>query len=359
MVLPAHVRTWQFQPNNVIGTATATPTNERLLMIGLAGGMLGRNAWLDKDGAASASAGNWTVWGSSDGTGGFGNNDGVNRWDTAGVLDPAKLIWAAAGVNHSWIVLTQTGIAGSYQVCIDLSNATATNATIVVSFGTGFGAAAGGTNGTATARPTALDQQILISNTSWGGGTNLGVIWNCAKSTDGKSFRFWAHRSESCIMWYQFDVPDPVVSGWTSPSVAHAIGQSTTTEQVTTTRFGAANSYSKTPGGTIFPSFMAWEGSQSNTSTPAMQGCANDIDNSNCFRQILLQSTTVNARGINGLMVDQFWANETGQTMVGTRNGEVAPGYVPPAANAVQWVRVGCFWTPWLKGEAYNPRILL
>jgi hypothetical protein len=69
----------------------------------------------------------WTVWGSCDGAGGFGNNDLNDRWTADSTY--TKLKWAASGA-HSWIVLEQSGLGGA-QLCIDLLNANAYVCTIV------------------------------------------------------------------------------------------------------------------------------------------------------------------------------------------------------------------------------------
>lgn len=342
-----HTRTWQFRVNQVNAPGASVLATNRTHMIAIVEALLGRGSWVDKDGAASAAAGNWTVWGGCDGAGNFGNNDGVNRWDTIGVLDPTKLVWAAAGVNHSWIVLKQTGIDTNFSICIDLSNAASENITLVVAF-TGFNA-----DGTATARPTPISGQTLISNTVWGGSSSVApTVFNAEKSTDGKGFRFWSFRSASCIQFWNFEVPDPVVPNFTTPSVAQAVGGSSTSEVLTYSYLsGGANAYSRTPGGTIFGSYIPHDGSQSDNNTPNSQGFPNEVDQTQTLRKCFLYSTTVNGRDLNGELVDAFWANATGQVMTGTFNGQVMP------AGAVQWVRAGFLWLPWVTGEAYNPRI--
>lgn len=367
MPLPAHTRTWQFQLNQVVNISTSTVTNpavnDRALMIGLVGSMLGRGSWVDKDNVASASAGNWTVTSSCDGSGGgagvgFGNNTGVNYWDVAGVLTPSKLVWANPASNHSWIVLQQTGIAAKFEVLIDLRvGGGSTQATIIVS-DAGFGVANGGTDGTATAAPTAVagSFQSLITTTEWGGGAALGAVWHAQKSTDGKAFRFFIMRSTSCVGFYQFEIPDPVVSGWTNPWIAHAIGQSAATEQVTTSRLNGANTYSRTPGGTVFASSYCQAASQSDTNmitfASSGQGATpNEIDGTDVLHPICLYSATVNARNVNGNIVDMYWGNQPGITFL------PLAGQTLPAGGPIQWTRLGTLWVPWASGN--TPRVQL
>lgn len=182
----------------------------------------------------------WSVWGSCDGSGGgsgvgFGNNDGVDRWVTDGPPNTyAKVKWAAAGSNHSWIVLEQAGLGGA-QFCIDLSNATSSSATVVWSPGSGFGTpGSGGTgsDGTATARPIAGDEIVLISNTTWGGSSaafytkGLHVL----VSSDGQCTRIILCRSNVCTGLWVFDKAKNPIAAWTSPYFAGAVGVSAATE---------------------------------------------------------------------------------------------------------------------------------
>jgi len=90
----------------------------------------------------------WTCESSSDGVGGFGNNDNVNRWPTY-----LNCIWAATGSNHSWFVLENTTLG--YQVCVDLNSATTSVAGFVATE-----IAVPFTGGTATARPTSTREFV-------------------------------------------------------------------------------------------------------------------------------------------------------------------------------------------------------
>jgi hypothetical protein len=363
----AQTRTWQFQLNQVVDVSTsvvANPAvNDRALMIGLVGSMLGRGAWVDKLNAASASAGNWTVTSSCDGSGGgvgvgFGNNTGVNYWDVAGVLTASKLVWANPASNHSWIVLQQTGIAPLFEVLIDLRvGGSSTSATIIVS-NAGFGVANLGTDGTATAAPTAVagSFQSLITVTSWGGGGILGAVWHAQKTTNGSAYRFFIMRSAACVGFYQFEIPDPVVNGWTSPWIAQAIGHNAVTEQVTMTQLNGANTYSRTPGGTVFASSYTQPASQSDTNMITFVGSGQgatplELDGTDPIHPIALYSATVNARNTNGKIVDLYWGNQPGVTF------SPLAGQTMPAGGPIQWARLGTLWVPWASGN--NPRVQL
>ena len=82
-------------------------------------------------------AGAWDVVSSCGKVGGI-------TW-TAGASDywnaVNEVAWAAAGSNHSWIVLKNTSLISSgagFQVCIDCNDASTANGTIVVSYNAGF-----------------------------------------------------------------------------------------------------------------------------------------------------------------------------------------------------------------------------
>lgn len=362
----AQTRTWQFQLDQVVDISTSTGTNpavnDRLLMKGWLDSLLGRGAWVDKNGAPSVSAGNWVVTSSCRGNGGanFGNNDGVNWLDTVpGTIDVNNLIWANPASNHSWVVLQQTGIAAKLELLIDLRVGGSSISASVVVGNAGFGLANGGANGTATAAPTAAAGtfQTLINATEWGGGGNLGAVWHAMKTTDGKAFRFFIMRSAACVAFYDIEVPDPVVANWTDPWVAHGIATSGVTEKVDITRLTGANTFSRTPGGTIFASSFCQPASNSdaniiNCASSGGGGVPNEIDDTDTIHPIGLYSATVNARNLNGVLVDMFWANEpTGITVL------PLTGQTMPAGGPIQWARIGCLWVPWAAGVI--PRVQL
>lgn len=222
--LPAHYRTWQFQVNVVIpAQATVTLSNARFVRFAK-DAMLGTGAWTDAAGAATASSGNWQVVSCSDGVGGFGNNDGVDRW-----LADANLVWQNPGTNHSWIVLSQAGIGGGpHYLYIDLS-------TSVNSYTLQYGwSKTLYTNGTATACPDGpavarTNAYPLAGSQSWGGPTaNAQNVLHVMKSADGKATRIICARNGwASGLWY-FDELEFAPPGITSPAIAGIYGSSTT-----------------------------------------------------------------------------------------------------------------------------------
>lgn len=348
MTAPAHSLTYQFQCDQLIAPAATVLLSCQALMFAAKQSFKGVGTWVDKDNVVVASSGNWTTTGSCDGSGGagsFGNNDNVDRWVTS-----ANLIWAAAASNHSWHVLQQTGIAAKFQVCIDLSNATASNATIVVSPTAGFGLANGGADGTATARPTATDEKVLIANTTWGGpgAVSQGSVLHVVKSADGKVTRLFIMRDTVVYGYLDFEQPVPEFAAtWTDPSVFCAVGFNTATGVVGSPAipqsfFGTSfNVWSKTPGGTSFSSVCIDEGDTSASAANSLV-FLNETDNSYPNRPVGIFSTTVNARGINGVFRDLYWASS-----------QLGNGYTAPKATgagdaaARKWIVLGPFFHPW------------
>lgn len=217
MALPTLARTWRFHVNNVVtAQGTVLTTARRLMRLIVTNAYLGGGSWTDSAGAAVPGPSLTTVVGSSNGT--TAALDGVYRW----VAD-TDLVWAAAGTAHSWIVLEFTGMAQNFQLCIDLSNVTASSATVVVSWNAGF------TGGTTLARPTATDEFVFIANTSWGmSASDRDQRYHVLRSTDGRDVRVFITRNGNTTAFWFFCVPGNVIdAAWTNPTLVTTVSVST------------------------------------------------------------------------------------------------------------------------------------
>lgn len=108
------------------------------------------------NGTAPAGAA-WTCVGSSDGSGSY-NMSGTDLWGAT--YNAAKLVYANAGTNHSWMVLqSPAGIAtdGPYQLLMDCNTTSVGNVRFSLS-------KAGFTGGSATTAPTATDAAPYQTN---------------------------------------------------------------------------------------------------------------------------------------------------------------------------------------------------
>lgn len=194
-------KTWGKVQSDLVYGSTALEVAQKLMW------NLKRSLCRNYNDTADTGDGAWAVVGSGNSvTNGL---DGVDRW-----ISYSNLVWASAGSAHSWIVLKQTGIASNFQVCIDLSNASYLNATVVASWSTGF------TGGSNTARPTASDEVVLLSNTAWGSSSTV-YRWrvNTCKTSDGCCTRaYMSYDGEVASTWF-LEAPKNPVASWTTPAI--------------------------------------------------------------------------------------------------------------------------------------------
>ena len=229
--LPAHYRTWQFQVNVAIAAQASTLLTNALMVRSIKDALLGTGAWTDAANGAVASSGNWTVVSCCNGAGGagsFGNNDATDRWNAN-----TDLIWAAAGSNHSWIVLEQTGITGGpLYLYLDLNNTTG-SWRLQAGWSTTLY-----TNGTATAAPSGANLALAGSVAvpyptatayAWGGSqTNVGSTIHVMKSADGKASRVIVCRNGWATGLWILDELENASAAWTAPAICNVGGGDST-----------------------------------------------------------------------------------------------------------------------------------
>lgn len=294
----AFEKTWQFTYGG--GTPSA---NHRLIASGT---VLTDNRTAMKhivDALTGFTSGAWQCRFSCDGTTAGVADDLVNRWDSL-----TDLVWAAAGVAHSWMVLRQTGIGAGFEICIDLSNAGSANATVVVSPANGF------TGGSTTNRPTATDEWVLLNNTFWitaaGGSTWSGVL-SVIGSTDGQCTRVFLIRPssgnaivEGC--WI-LDKPKNPVTGWTVPFVGFILAASG--NHVTDyTRLSAQTNLRIEQGGTVGSACLTTEHYSSGTTRVGERlPVRHDLDKEYLALPAgVLVPSTVGVRGHHGVLFDAW-----------------------------------------------------
>jgi hypothetical protein len=328
MTLPVLDKTWQFNVNNVLRTTgTALGDNQKLLRA-------------VKNAMIGFGLGAWTVRGSSDAAT-FGL-DNVDRWTT-----DAKLVWANAGVNHSWIVLKNTALGANVELCLDLRSTVPSRIDAVMSFGSAFGAG-GGSGGSLTARPTSTDEVVVNGGAAggWdyhglGANTTFDCTWHVLHSTDGQATRiFYCRYTNVCAMWANFDKVKNAPGGWAVPAIgclgsgdplfsslndnAYQVGRMST---------GPMSLYCTSEG--IFGCYLVPP-----SSTGAMLGetdySYNDISNEWAITPVGVASQTPNARGRHGTLYDLGWGSIYRQ-----------PGDTWPNDNTRQFIQVGHLVVPW------------
>ena len=214
MALPVLSKAYQFSLNNIAAVGGSQLICNQNLLFGI------------KQVLKAFGTLPMTCWGSSDGVGGFGNGDLADRWALS-----TNLIWAAAGVNHSWIVLQQSGLdaGGKASICLDCDSAFQQNISIILSPSAGFGAANGGADGTGTDRPTAIDQGVLLSAANYGGPQAFAArsVFSILQSTDGQVTVVLIFRGGGVAGLWIIDKAKSPVPQWTHPVFGWAKGVNT------------------------------------------------------------------------------------------------------------------------------------
>ncbi len=193
MALPTLTKTWQFNVNFTQSDTALARAQQSMHQI--------------KEALIGFSTLPWTVVYSSDSAVAGSAGDGVDRWDAS-----TDVVWAAG--NHSWMVLKQASVSSNFQVCWDMG-ADISNIELVISPSAGF------TGGSISARPTATDEQIIVSDSAWGRGSSAvstdQIPLHCMMSDDGEVTRIIFNRSGDVSGYISFEKPINPVSGWTLP----------------------------------------------------------------------------------------------------------------------------------------------
>ena len=136
----------------------------------------------------------WTVRGSSDGVANF-STAGVNH-----IAARTNLVWAANGVNHSWIWLENTTLG--YQIVLDCINATETN----IRLSAARTASGAYTGGSLTQAPSSTEEFLWgttstgFTNVSWMTDLTTGGTQNTHFTVaDNGEFQFFASRAGTTV----------------------------------------------------------------------------------------------------------------------------------------------------------------
>lgn len=313
MALPALAKTWQYSVNIDLNTTGTLLGDNRQFLRRM------------KNELKAFGTLPWTCSGSSNSV--AAGLDGNDRWAA-----DTDLVWANPGTVHSWIVLRQTGIATNYEICIDLSvTGSATQITFVVSPSAAF------TGGTTSARPTATDEIVVLSNAAYHGvSTTFDCALHLMQSTDGQCTRIMMLIGGGrCDMFIMLDKPKNPTTGWTNPSIAAWHNAGAAAQTLAFTVFTNTARLNSRFSGTNFTNFITTEGYNANALVNK-QVAPNDISGEYPMCPIAIASETATRRGRHGEIFDLYYGLEA-----------VADGDTYPNDVTRQFLQIGEFIFPW------------
>jgi hypothetical protein len=309
VALPVLAKTWLYAVNQSIAPQGSALATMRRVLRTLVDSMLGF--------ATSP----WAVQGSSDSV--TAGMDAVNRW----VAD-ANLVWS--GGSRSWIVLRQTGIGATFEVCFDLSSGSSQIMTAVVSW-VGF------SGGSTSARPTAADELIVANNAQWCSGSDVAHVIHAMQADDGSSTRVHVvSQSTLQVSFLLFDLPMDPITGWSTPGVCVVRGATSGTIGTLTNFNSSAFSVGRHSGTMNLHWTAEAAGGSVLPSTGSIGNVANEISSEWAVSPIGVVCLASPRRGRHGRLADIWWAEEG-----------VAHGDTYPNDASRQFVTFGGMVFPW------------
>jgi hypothetical protein len=329
MTLPTVVNSHQFIPNHAItATGTTLGTNRRILRTFKNFLTDSSLAWVDNTNTPTTPANMWTVRYSCDSVTAGVADDGVDRWDS-----DTDLVWANAGVAHSWIVLVNAAMGS--QLLISCEGAASQGQFLTLA----FSANAGFSGGTTTARPTAADERIPWAGATWGGITTVdaSVKLHAIKSTDGECWRLLCSNGGADNTVIIIEKAAALTSAWTYRTVCYAQGAGAATNVATNALLNTnANFYGW--GTAAMALFLAGMSSGS-TQTNVSQTTANSLSSEWQAYPQMLESRTLGQVGVHGHLNDIWYSSTT-----------VATGSTAPTTGTQhQFTTAGSLVLPWCR----------
>jgi hypothetical protein len=255
----------------------------------------------------------WTVVASSNGTTADTNDNWNSRTDIVG---------ATAGTAHSWIVLQNTAIAATFQVCFDMASATISSMSSAVSYSGAF------SNFTSTLnRPTATDEAVILSVAQWHVNVDTQYAVTMYYSSDNKCNRIYFcpvgyHSSSAYQTFFIFDSPKDPASWWDEPWIA---GVKFLAPTYINLNSSSSNSklYTRINGTRCDLAWASW-GTTSGAYGSLTSGLGQDYNGAYVLSPIPIISITAARPGIIGLVYDLYWVG----------NGLATASYIPTATGA-------------------------
>lgn len=243
----------------------------------------------------------FTCKGSSNGAG-AGTNDNTDR-----LAARADIVHAASGTAHSW----WRGRLGTsnLEVLFDFNVVDANAASVLVLISTvGFGAANGGTDGTTTARPTAIDEVAIQSSATTAASvlytTTGDRLINTQLASDGEIVRVFVRAGGAYRTALEIcKAAAPLDASWTKQWFGCSRGGSAvfdTSSVSTTVWFGFKNGGGRFTGGVCVPSLSG---------SPIMSTVAGASSFNLAYDTypVFFVGTDAGSQGYRGVMPDAWW----------------------------------------------------
>lgn len=329
MAFPTLSKTPQFIRNYAIAATGAVLTTNRTIVKAFKDIFINSAfGWVDSTNASITPSNMWAVRYSCDSVVAGVAGDGVDRWDAI-----TDLVWANAGTAHSWIVLRQTAIDTNCEILISCegSNGNGSVLTIVLSPSAGF------TGGTTTARPTATDEIVALSNNSFGGSSNTdaNVKLHAIKSSDGQYWRIFCANGGQINTAIIIEKAPALHSSWTHQGVCLVQGGSAATNVLTQNALNSSANFNAR-GASSMTMFLAGPAAAS-AQTNVTITSANDLSSEWPFIPQQLFSNTASNKGLHGYLSDVWYGSTT----------VVSGSTAPTTGTQHQFVQLGSLIFPW------------
>jgi len=221
MSLPTLSKTWQFAVNQSQAAQGSSQSCQRLLIYNLIQSLIGNApTYTNSLGASITPTHMWQVRGSSNGTSASLLALSASGPGTNYITSPSNLIGNNNGSAHSWIVLRQTGLGGTYSEILITCNSAYSSydlsyISVYVTPSQGF------TGGSNTTDPTLPSDCVAILNTNNYGndGTNRSYTLHVMTSSDGQCTRaIFCYGSDITGYMFVENAQSPI-SGWSAPNI--------------------------------------------------------------------------------------------------------------------------------------------
>jgi hypothetical protein len=315
-------KVWQFNVNQAMGSGASSLAANQDLVFKIKSSLIGFASFP------------WAIWGSCDGVS-FSNGTGTDYWVNSG-----DLIWSGIGGAHSWIVLSQPALGPNAAICIDLMNGAGTSQYVPVYLSmVGFGAANGGTDGTATAKPVATDEALVnIQFTSLYGGSSAAFTGylHVMESDDGTITRVICCIGGVPRGFWSFELATENIPEWDPPVMGTLYGSGATAMSAQYVATTSSQSNNRLFIGGV-PGYVWYSGEGYGTTLlcEAITVADPDLGEWPIFPMTLFGDVYVH-RGRKGSVIDMWWGSSG-----------VATGDCYPADGSRQFAQFGNMIFPW------------